>query len=136
MTEIRKEIAEVQQECEQNKQEITQAKEDVNARINNIEEIRMRQLESVELRQAGLALTHKTLGERCEGLNTTVNAVKDQVNSDKERLTEQQQREFNNLRDEINNIRTYPITMTGIPHVDSRGSIDFRTCLLYTSRCV
>ena len=104
-----------------------QTKADINDRINIIEEIRTRQLEAVELKQADLALTHTTLGEKCEEIKTTVNAVKDQVNSDKEWLTEQQQREFNNLRDEINNIRTYPATMTGILHIDGRESIDFRT---------
>ena len=118
VTEIRREISDVHQECKLNKQEITQAKAHINDRINSIEETRTRQLEAVELRQADLALAHTTLGERCEEIKTTVNAVKDQVNSDKERLTERQQREFNNLRDEINHIRTYPSTMTGLPHLD------------------
>ena len=98
-TEIRGEMSDVHRECELNKQEIVQTKTDIHNRINVIEETRTKQMEVVERRQADMVIAHTTLGEKCEEMKTTVDAVKNQVNSDRERLAERQQREFDNLRD-------------------------------------
>lgn len=47
----------------------------------------MKQMESIEFKQADLALMNTNLGEKCETLNTKVNTMKDQIDSDKVRFT-------------------------------------------------
>ena len=84
-------------------------------------------MESIEFKQADLALMNTNLGEKCETLNTKVNTMKDQIDSDKVRFTEQQQKEFSVIRDEMNHLRTYPAIMTSVSQLDGRENIDFRT---------
>ena len=66
-------------------------------------------------------------GERCEDIIATVNDVRDQVHSDKEKMAEIQQRELNNFIEEINMFRNQPVQMSGIPNMDNRETINFRT---------
>ena len=66
-------------------------KTDLNNRIDILEETRNKQIEVVERRQAEMVVAHTTLGEKCEEMKTTVNAVKNQVDNDREQLIERQQ---------------------------------------------
>ena len=109
-----------------NKQKIVQTETDLNHRIDSLEETRNQQVGAIERRQTEMIVAHTTLGERCEEISTTVNAVKHQVNNDREQLTERQQREFSDLRDEMNCLRAFPNVLAGLQHLDGWEQIDFR----------
>ena len=125
-TEIQEEMSEIRREGEINKQKIVQTETDLSNRIDSLEETRNKQIEVIERQQTEMVVAHTTLGEKCEEITTTVNAVKHQVNNDRDQLNERQQREFSDIRDEMNRLRAYPNLLAGLPHLDGREHIDFR----------
>ena len=112
---------------DRNSQELHQVPENINIRINHIEEDSSAKIESIKKKQEELMRAQTNFGARCEEITATVNDVRDQVHSDKEKMAEVQQREFNNFREEINLFRNQPIQMSGIPNMDNRETINFRT---------
>ena len=127
ITWVRREITEVHERCELNQQELQQAKENLHTRINTIEENHLNKFELIAKKQEDLTQAQTNLGTKCEEITATVNDVRDQVHSDKEKMAEVQRREFNNFREEINLFRSQPIQMTGIPNMDNRETINFKT---------
>ena len=127
ITGVRREISEVHERFELNNQELQQAKENLHTRINNIEESHSSKFELITKNQEDLTQAQTNVGTRCEEITATVNDFRDQVHSDKEKMAEVQRREFNNFREEINLFRSQPIQMTGVPNMDNRETINFRT---------
>ena len=101
-------------------------KEDVNVRVNGLEEAHRIQITAVQQKTE----------EWCTGIETTVNIIQTRVDSNHERIEGIQRREILRIREEIENIGNRPAVVPTFQHADNREAMNFRACLLYTSRCV
>ena len=105
MTEVKKEITEINEKWKQTSNELQQAKENINTRVNYIEEANQIQITAIrqETEDEMNRLKSKT-EERCMGIETTVNTVRTRVNDNYERIEDMQRGEIPRIREEIETI--------------------------------
>ena len=124
---VRGEITEVHERCEQYNQELQQTKEEVDGRINSLEEINEIRIESLKkMNQDEIKRVRTDIGERCEETDASVNNIRNLTVNNKEKIEELRQREILQIREELETIRNRPVQGQYLQTVDNRDNINFK----------
>ena len=109
--------------CEQHGQDLKRTREEVDGRIDNIEEINEARIESLKkMSQDEIKRVRTDMGERCEEISASVDTVRTLTVAIREKIEELRQREILQMCEEIEIIRNRP----------AQGQY-IQPCLLYTS---
>ena len=115
MTGIRREISEVHEKWNQMSQEIEQRKEDVNTRINNMEEDNLICMEVLQKEtQENITRVETCFVERCETMDKKVNDVRGQVIQNKAKIDELRDKELLIICDEMDQLGTFVLSLIHI----------------------
>ena len=115
---VREEITEVNKKCEQHGQDLKRTREEVDGRIDNIEEMTEARIESLKrMSQDEIKQVRTDVGERCEEISASVDTVRTLTVANWEKIEELRQREIVQMREEIEVIRNRPIPVS-YTHLD------------------
>ena len=124
---MREEIIEVNKRCEQQDQDLKRTREEVDGKIDTMEEVTEARIESLKrLNQDEIKRVRIDVGERCEEVSTSVDAVRNLTVANRERIEELRQQEIVQMREEIEVIRNRPIQGQYLLPNDNRDVINFK----------
>ena len=127
ITVVRREIVEGHERCEQYNQELQQTRNEVDGRINSIEEINEVRIESLKkMSQDEIKRVRTDVGEICEEIDASVNTIRTLTVTNKEKIEELCQREILQIREELETIRNRPAQGHYLQPIDNRDIINFK----------